>query len=186
MWVAGSVPSITGPDRYAARLHGAVQEAKSFSSSVGIAAATSAGPGRRCPFGAEVLDSWLTLASRPWSITRTLISGKVATDRLHTAADSPERTLAAVRSTFRGAANVELLSARVGVRPMPADGEPIVGPVAEVPGLYRSPSCASKPVAARAECVRVRWRSHGITPIGWQSGCQGADQLKGMPRDGPA
>ena len=78
---------------------------------------------------------------------------QVATDRLHTAADSPERTLAAVRSTFRGAANVELLSARVGVRPMPADGEPIVGPVAEVPGLYRSPSCASKPVApVRSAC----------------------------------
>jgi hypothetical protein len=52
--------------------------------------------------------------------------------------------------------------------------------------LAPGPSCASKPVAARAECVRVRWRSHGITPIGWQSGCQGADQLKGMPRNGPA
>jgi hypothetical protein len=47
-----------------------------------------------------------------------------------------ERTLAAVRSTFRGAANVELLSARVGAQPMPADGEPIIGPVADVPGLY--------------------------------------------------
>ena len=32
--------------------------------------------------------------------------------------------------------DVELLSTRVGARPMPADGEPIVGPVAEVPGLY--------------------------------------------------
>lgn len=52
------------------------------------------------------------------------------------AADSPDRTLAAVRSTFRGATNVELLSSRVGVRPMPVDGEPIIGPVAEVPGLY--------------------------------------------------
>ena len=60
----------------------------------------------------------------------------VAADRLLAAADAPERTLAAVRSTFRGAANVELLSTRVGVRPMPADGEPIVGPIAEVPGLY--------------------------------------------------
>ncbi|MFT4166941.1 MAG: FAD-binding oxidoreductase [Microlunatus sp.] len=61
---------------------------------------------------------------------------QVGADRLNAAADSPERTLAAVRSTFRGAAEVELTSARVGVRPMPADGEPIVGPVAEVPGLY--------------------------------------------------
>jgi glycine/D-amino acid oxidase-like deaminating enzyme len=61
---------------------------------------------------------------------------QAATDRLHVAADSPERTLAAIRSTFHGAEDVELLSARVGQRPMPADGEPIIGPVPEVPGLY--------------------------------------------------
>jgi glycine/D-amino acid oxidase-like deaminating enzyme len=78
----------------------------------------------------------------PAGLVQTLIHNQdfdlrqVAADRLIAAADSPERTLAAVRSTFRGAANVELLSARVGVRPMPVDGEPIVGPVAEVPGLY--------------------------------------------------
>ncbi len=78
----------------------------------------------------------------PAGLVRTVVHNRdfdlrqVAPDRLHAAADSPERTLAAVRSTFRGAAHVELLSASVGVRPMPADGEPIVGPVAEVPGLY--------------------------------------------------
>ena len=33
----------------------------------------------------------------------------------------------------------------------------------------------SRPV--RSACSR--WQSHGITPIGWQSGCQGADQLRG-------
>jgi glycine/D-amino acid oxidase-like deaminating enzyme len=78
----------------------------------------------------------------PAGLVRTVVNTRdfdlrqVAADRLLAAADSPERTLAAVRSTFRGAANVELLSTRVGVRPMPTDGEPIVGPVAEVPGLY--------------------------------------------------
>ena len=78
----------------------------------------------------------------PAGLVRTVVHNRdfdlrqVAPDRLHAAADSPERTLTAVRSTFRGAANVELLSTRVGLRPMPADGEPIVGPVAEVPGLY--------------------------------------------------
>ncbi|WP_458112837.1 FAD-binding oxidoreductase [Arthrobacter sp. R1-13] len=61
---------------------------------------------------------------------------QVARDRLIAAADSPERTLAAVRSGFRGAGSVELISTRLGVRPMPADGEPIIGPVADVPGLY--------------------------------------------------
>jgi glycine/D-amino acid oxidase-like deaminating enzyme len=78
----------------------------------------------------------------PAGLVRTVVNTpdfdlrQVAADRLLAAADSPERTLAAVRSTFRGAASVELLSTRVGVRPMPADGEPIVGPVAQVPGLY--------------------------------------------------
>jgi glycine/D-amino acid oxidase-like deaminating enzyme len=78
----------------------------------------------------------------PAGLVRTVVNTEdfdlrqVAADRLIAAADSPERTLAAVRSTFRDAGSVELLSTRLGVRPMPADGEPIVGPVAEVPGLY--------------------------------------------------
>ena len=78
----------------------------------------------------------------PAGLVRTVVHNRdfdlrqVAPDRLVAAADSPEQTLAAVRSTFTGAASVELVSSRVGVRPMPADGEPIVGPVAEVPGLY--------------------------------------------------
>jgi glycine/D-amino acid oxidase-like deaminating enzyme len=78
----------------------------------------------------------------PAGLVRTVVNTQdfdlrqVAEDRLIAAADSPEQTLAAVRSTFRGAGSVELLSTRLGARPMPADGEPIVGPVAEVPGLY--------------------------------------------------
>jgi glycine/D-amino acid oxidase-like deaminating enzyme len=78
----------------------------------------------------------------PAGLVRSVINNRdfdlrqVAQDRLIAAADSPVRTLAAVRSTFRGAATVELLSTRVALRPMPADGEPIIGPVAEVPGLY--------------------------------------------------
>lgn len=80
--------------------------------------------------------------SAPADLVRTVVNNRdfdlrqVAPDRLIAAADSPERTLAAVRSTFHGAGDVELLSSRVGVRPMPADGEPIVGPVTGVPGLY--------------------------------------------------
>ncbi|MFD4699302.1 NAD(P)/FAD-dependent oxidoreductase [Streptomyces niveus] len=80
--------------------------------------------------------------SAPADLVRTVVNNRdfdlrqVAPDRLVAAADSPERTLAAVRSTFHGAGDVELLSSRVGVRPMPADGEPIVGPVAGVPGFY--------------------------------------------------
>ena len=78
----------------------------------------------------------------PTGLVRTVVSTQdfdlrqVAPDRLIAAADSPERTLAAVRSTFRGTESVELLGTRLGDRPMPADGEPIVGPVPDVPGLY--------------------------------------------------
>ncbi|GAB3824651.1 FAD-binding oxidoreductase [Kribbella italica] len=78
----------------------------------------------------------------PAGLVRTVVNTQdfdlrqVAPDRLIAAADSPERTLAAIHSTFRGAESVELLSARVGHRPMPADEEPIIGPVADVPGLY--------------------------------------------------
>jgi len=78
----------------------------------------------------------------PAGLVRTVVNNQdfdlrqIAADQLIAAADSPERTLAAIRSTFRGGENVELLSAQVGQRPMPADGEPIIGPVSEVPGLY--------------------------------------------------
>jgi glycine/D-amino acid oxidase-like deaminating enzyme len=61
---------------------------------------------------------------------------QATTNQLVAAADSPERTLAAIRSTFRGSESVQPLSSRVGSRPMPADGEPIVGAVSELPGLY--------------------------------------------------
>jgi glycine/D-amino acid oxidase-like deaminating enzyme len=78
----------------------------------------------------------------PVGLVRTVVNTEdfdlrqVGADRLIAAADSAERTLAAVRSTFRGAGSVELIGTRIGVRPMPVDGEPIIGPVAEVPGLY--------------------------------------------------
>ncbi|WP_152365741.1 NAD(P)/FAD-dependent oxidoreductase [Microlunatus speluncae] len=78
----------------------------------------------------------------PAGLVRTVINTsdfdlrQVAADQLIAAADSPEPTLAAIRSTFRAADSVELLSARVGDRPMPADGEPIIGPAPDAPGLY--------------------------------------------------
>ena len=107
----------------------------------GVATAALCAPlGIRVPV--EPSPATLFRLGAPAGLVRTLVNNRdfdlrqVAPDRLLAAADSPERTLAALRSTFRGAANVELLSARVGARPMPADGEPIVGPVADVPGLY--------------------------------------------------
>ncbi|MDQ3787668.1 MAG: hypothetical protein M3422_10555, partial [Actinomycetota bacterium] len=46
-------------------------------------------------------------------------------------AESPGRLV-----TWSGTGSVELLGTRLGVRPMPVDGEPIVGPAPDVPGLY--------------------------------------------------
>ena len=45
-------------------------------------------------------------------------------------------TLALIRRRFRGADAVESIDARVGRRPMPADGAPIVGFTPDAPGLY--------------------------------------------------
>jgi glycine/D-amino acid oxidase-like deaminating enzyme len=107
----------------------------------GVATAALAAPlGIRIPV--DPSPATLFRLRAPAGLVRTVVNTQdfdlrqVATDRMIAAADSPEQTLAAVRSTFRGAASVELLSARVGARPMPADGEPIVGAVAGVPGLY--------------------------------------------------
>jgi glycine/D-amino acid oxidase-like deaminating enzyme len=107
----------------------------------GVATAALSAPlGARVPV--EPSPSPLFGLRAPAGLVRTVVSTEdfdlrqVAPDRLIAAADSPDRTLAAIRSTFHGAGGVELISTRHGVRPMPADGEPIVGPVAAVPGLY--------------------------------------------------
>jgi glycine/D-amino acid oxidase-like deaminating enzyme len=107
----------------------------------GVATATLAAPlGIRVPV--DPSPAMLFRLRAPAGLVRTVVNTRdfdlrqVSTDQVIAAADSPERTLTAVRSTFRGAANVELVSARVGARPMPADGDPIIGPVTGVPGLY--------------------------------------------------
>ncbi|WP_433222965.1 NAD(P)/FAD-dependent oxidoreductase [Dactylosporangium sp. CS-047395] len=107
----------------------------------GVATAALAAPlGVHVPVGPS--PATLTRFSAPEGLVNTVVNTadfdlrQVAPDRLVAAADSPERTLAAIRSTFRGAETVDLLGSRTAARPMPVDGEPIVGPVAGVPGLY--------------------------------------------------
>ncbi|MEQ9332390.1 FAD-binding oxidoreductase [Thalassobaculum sp.] len=46
------------------------------------------------------------------------------------------RTLAAIRAGLRGGKRVELQDTLVGLRAIPADGHPIIGPAPSVPGLY--------------------------------------------------
>ena len=67
-------------------------------------------------------------------------AGRLLVADYHVEGESPESqaagTLALIRQRFRGAGTVRSIDARVGWRPMPADGAPIVGFTADVPGLY--------------------------------------------------
>ncbi|WP_184812991.1 NAD(P)/FAD-dependent oxidoreductase [Actinophytocola algeriensis] len=113
----------------------------------------------------------------PAGLVRTVVNTQdfdlrqVAAGQLIAAADSPERTLAAVRSTFCGAESVELLNTRRGARPMPADGEPIVGPVAEVPGLYLAVMHAAVTLAPAVGRLIARELVDGIAESAL-SGCR--------------
>lgn len=51
-------------------------------------------------------------------------------------ARSAERARDRIAALFRGGEDVRLRSARVGVRPMPVDGHPVVGPFPAVRGAY--------------------------------------------------
>jgi glycine/D-amino acid oxidase-like deaminating enzyme len=49
---------------------------------------------------------------------------------------SAERIRVRIVEMFRGAEDVRLLSARVGMRPMPTDGHPVIGPLPTIRGAY--------------------------------------------------
>ena len=51
-------------------------------------------------------------------------------------AQTAQRALTSITSTFRGAENIRLQSAHIGIRPMPGDEEPIIGYVPGVRGVY--------------------------------------------------
>jgi glycine/D-amino acid oxidase-like deaminating enzyme len=49
---------------------------------------------------------------------------------------STEDTLRRLKATFTGAEDVRLLDVSVGIRPVPADGLPIIGPLSHHAGVY--------------------------------------------------
>ena len=128
----------------AGRIAGVETPGGAISGATVVLAAGVATPALCAPLGVRVpvepSPSRLVELRAPAGLVRTVLNTEdfdlrqVAPDRLIAAADSADHTLTAVRSTFHG--DVELLGTRLGVRPMPADGEPIIGPVADVPGLY--------------------------------------------------
>ncbi|QRY48052.1 FAD-binding oxidoreductase [Mycolicibacterium boenickei] len=50
--------------------------------------------------------------------------------------DTAEKAREEILRTFEVSASVDILGAAVGWRPMPADDEPVIGPVPGIPGLY--------------------------------------------------
>jgi glycine/D-amino acid oxidase-like deaminating enzyme len=96
----------------------------------------------------------LVRLAAPTEVVRTLVSderievrqtgeGTLLVAREHRGETTPaqlretgEAVLARLRSSFAATADVELLDVRVGVRPMPADGAPVIGPVPGAPGAY--------------------------------------------------
>ena len=64
----------------------------------------------------------------PWDY-----DGQTTPEELHHAG---QKMLTRLRESFTGADDVQLVSVRVGRRPMPADGSPVIGPVPGVAGTY--------------------------------------------------
>jgi len=60
-------------------------------------------------------------------------AGEVTQGELRRTAEDTARRLAA---TFQGGQDARLIDVRVGQRPMPTDGLPIIGPLPELPGVY--------------------------------------------------
>ncbi|GAA5112635.1 NAD(P)/FAD-dependent oxidoreductase [Pseudonocardia adelaidensis] len=77
-------------------------------------------------------------------------------------ARSAERGLARIASMFRGADDVRLLSARVGMRPMPVDGHPVIGPLPTVRGAYVAAMHSGVTLAAVAGRLVAEEVVHGV------------------------
>ena len=67
-------------------------------------------------------------------------AGRLFVSDFYVEGETPENraadTLALIRRRFRGADTVRTIDSRVGWRPLPADGMPIVGFATDAPGLY--------------------------------------------------
>jgi glycine/D-amino acid oxidase-like deaminating enzyme len=71
---------------------------------------------------------------------------------------SARATLQRLKQTFTGARDVRLIEARIGVRPMPVDGLPIIGPLPDRPGGFVAvmhSAVTLAPVAGRLVAAEV-------------------------------
>ena len=107
--------------------------------------------------------SGVTARSFAWTA-----AGRLFVSDYYVEGESPEdraaSTLALIRRRFHGADTVTPIDARVGWRPMPADGMPIVGFTPDAPGLYLAVMHAGvvmAPVVGPARHRRDRGRQRG-------------------------
>ena len=97
-------------------------------------------------------------------------AGAVTKEALHRSAEDALRRL---KATFTGAEDVRLLDVSVGIRPMPADGLPIIGPLPNHAGVYVAvmhSAVTLAPVVGRLVAVEL---VHGLQ----------AEELKGLRPD---
>jgi glycine/D-amino acid oxidase-like deaminating enzyme len=82
-------------------------------------------------------------------------TGEVDRDDLRRSARA---TLQRLQQTFTGAQDVRLVEARIGVRPIPVDGLPIIGPLPDRPGGFVAvmhSAVTLAPVAGRLVATEV-------------------------------
>jgi glycine/D-amino acid oxidase-like deaminating enzyme len=77
-------------------------------------------------------------------------------------ARSAERTRDRIAGTFHGGEDVRLRSARVGMRPMPAGGHPLIGPLPAVHGAYLAAMHPGVTLAAVAGRLVAEELVHGV------------------------
>jgi glycine/D-amino acid oxidase-like deaminating enzyme len=77
-------------------------------------------------------------------------------------ARSAERTRGRIAATFHGGEDVRLLSARVGMRPMPVGGHPLIGPLPAVHGAYLAVMHSGVTLAAVAGRLVAEELVHGV------------------------
>jgi glycine/D-amino acid oxidase-like deaminating enzyme len=75
---------------------------------------------------------------------------------------SAERARDRIAAMFHGGEDVQLLSARVGVRPMPVDGHPLIGPLPAVRGAYLAVMHSGVTLAAVAGRLVAEELIHGV------------------------
>lgn len=106
-----------------------------------------------------------TLVATPDMETRQSADGDLLTalpyDGLDTAQEpqqAGQRALAQIKEVFRGTETVTVTSTSVGIRPVPADGVPIVGPLPWTPGVYLAvagPGVQLAPIVGRLTAEEI-------------------------------